>query len=329
MKIYGYDKPIKLFRTFSRREGWSNNYQYFIEELDTDTTIGSVNKNDIVELSSTARNFDPKWFGTLTDKATLYFDKSATFPRYKLEGSDYKRCIKVEKADFIIVGKTKPKNSYRSHLSVWEIDGTFWVSYYTHDTSQVTSAFRKLGITSAKLIYNGRVMVYPPDAQILLATPNKPLIWDTDLDKKINTALPIVTEGDIKQILSMLASNDTSIVDLGLKTLASYDITSRPMTTLCMLVINNKWTTASSATSVAVETMLTSLGVTLSQCRSYHLKYRLSLINGLKNVSDEDRLLAKAMMKDCVQEMIDKVIEPYRQTFESENMSFKITVNVE
>lgn len=328
MKIHGYDKPIKLFRLSSRGD-WRR-YEYYIEKLADDTQIGSVTKYDIVELTSKSRKFDPALFGTLTDNATLFFDKSATFPRYKLEGSGYKRCIKKEKADFIIVGKTQPKNSYRSYLTVWEIGDELWVSYYSHNTGEVLAAFNKFGISDAKLLYSGNVMVYPPDAQILLETnPSKPLIWDYDLDKKINTALPVVTESDVKQILAMLASNDYSIIDLGLKTLATFDITSRPLTTLCILAINNKWTTASAATSVAVETMLTSLGVNLGQCRYGQLKSRLGLLNVIKNVSDEDRTLAKKIMKDCAQSLIEKELEPYRRTFESEALSFKITVNVE
>ena len=149
------------------------------------------------------------------------------------------------------------------------------------------------------------------------------------MDKKVNSALPAITESDVKQILSMLSSNDNSIVDLGLKTLASYDVTSRPMTTMCVLMINNKWTSCSSSTSVAVETMLTSLGINIGDCRYINIKTRLGFINKIPNINEDDRTLAKSIMRNCIQELIDREIEPYRRTFESENMSFKITVNVE
>ena len=327
MKIHGYNKPIKLYRLISKGD-WRNR-TFAIEWLPSEQAIGCCTKNDIIELTTTPRKFNDKLFGTLTDNATLFFDKSATFPRYKLEGSGYKRCIKVDKADFIVVGKTEPKSHYNSWFMVYEDNDYLYVGYRYNDDATNRNAFNSIGLYP-KLIYNDSAVVYPPDAQILLATnPPKPLIWDTDLDKKINTSLPAITESDVKQILAMLSSNDSSIVDLGLKTLASYDVTSRPMTTMRVLMINNKWTSCSSSTSVAVETMLTSLGITLNHCRYHHLKSRLSWINQIKDINEEDRVLAKLIMRTCIQELIDKEIEPYRRTFESENMSFKITVNVE
>lgn len=88
--------------------------KYTYQELPPNTTLGACTTNDVIELSGTKRTFNSSHFGKLTEGATLYFDKSATFPRYKLEGSGFKRCIKKEKADFIIVGKTEPKGYYRS-----------------------------------------------------------------------------------------------------------------------------------------------------------------------------------------------------------------------
>ena len=42
--------------------------------------------------------------GTLKSGDTLYFSKSSEFPRFKLQGSEYKRCIKLDKADCVVVG---------------------------------------------------------------------------------------------------------------------------------------------------------------------------------------------------------------------------------
>lgn len=329
MRIHGYTKPIKLFQV---RCGRSNNdvAKYVYTELPPNTTIGACTQNDVIELSNTKRTFNPNNFGKLTEGATLYFDKSATFPRYKLEGSGFKRCIKKEKADFIIVGKTEPKGYYRSWFYVYEDPNYMYVAYYASDDSNNQKAFREAGLTNMKSIWAGRCYIYGPDSQILLETPAKPLIYDTDLDAYINKTLPTITESDVKQILTMLGSNDNSIVDLGLKTLASYDTTSRPMTTKAMLLINNGWTRTNGSTSVAVETMLTSLELTRSQCVCYNLKSRLAYINQTNTpYTDEDKTLARSIMKDCIVELLEKELAPYRRTFESENMNFKITVNVE
>lgn len=165
---------------------------------------------------------------------------------------------------------------------------------------------------------------------MLESNPAKPLIYDTDLDAYINKTLPTITESDVKQILTMLASNDNAIVDLGLKTLASFDTTSRPMTTKAILLINNSWTSSNASTSVAVKTMLTSLGLTKQHCAYYNLKSRLSYINQTNTpYVDEDKVLARNIMRECIVELLEKEIAPFRRTFESENINFKITLNVE
>ena len=174
MKIHGYNKPIKLFRVEYHGDWRSQDYR--INWIPSEQAIGCCTKNDVIELTRTERKYNDKWFGTLTDEATLFFDKSATFPRYKLEGSGYKRCIKIDKADFIVVGKTSPKSSYQSYFMVYEDKDCLYVGYRTYDDSKNQQAFRKLGL-SPTLIYNDKATVYGPDSQILLSTtPPKPLI---------------------------------------------------------------------------------------------------------------------------------------------------------
>ena len=100
MKIYGHNKPvIELGYT------WNNgSYRFFPKE-------GSLfSQNSIIDLQPSVRKLDSSRFGTLADSGVLFFDKSATFPRYKLAESNYKRCIKVEKADFIVISKDIEKN---------------------------------------------------------------------------------------------------------------------------------------------------------------------------------------------------------------------------
>lgn len=328
MRIHGYTKPIKLFQVRYTRT-FNGVAKYTYQELSPDTTIGACTPNDVIELSGTKRTFNSSHFGKLTDGATLYFDKSATFPRYKLEGSGFKRCIKKEKADFIIVGKTEPKGYYRSWFYVYEDSNYMYVAYYATDDAANQKAFREAGLTNMKLVWTGHCNIYGPDAQILLETnPTKPLIYDTDLDAHINKTLPTVTESDVKQILTMISSNDRTIVDLGLKTLASYDVTSRPMTVKTILLINKEWINCNASTSVAVETMLTSLGLSRAHCAHYNLKTRLSYINSTdKPYTDEDKTLARSIMRDCVSELIEKELSGTRRIFEE--MNFKITVNVE
>ena len=150
MRIHGYTKPIKLFQVRYTRTNSLPKYTY--QELSPDTAIGACTPNDVIELSGTKRTFNPNNFGKLTEGATLYFDKSATFPRYKLEGSGFKRCIKKEKADFIIVGKTDTKGYYRSWFYVYEDPNYMYVAYYATDDTTNQKAFREAGLTNMKLV---------------------------------------------------------------------------------------------------------------------------------------------------------------------------------
>ena len=43
---------------------------------------------------------------TLTPNTTLYFSASSEFPRFKLTDTGYKRCIKIDKADFVVMGES-------------------------------------------------------------------------------------------------------------------------------------------------------------------------------------------------------------------------------
>lgn len=329
MKIHGYSKPVKLFRIYNKG-GWrERNIVY--EELSSGTSIACINKDDIVELTKTKREFDSKHFGKLTPNATLFFDKSATFPRYKLEGSGFKRCIKKEKADFIIVGKTSPKTLYRNHINVYEDNNYLYVTgYCSYTDNEINNAMLGAGINPRR-IYSDYAYVYPPASQLLLdPSPFKPLIYDTDLDAYINKTLPKITESDVKQIQIMLNSNERSTIDLGLKTLASYDVTGMAMTTKVLLLMNPNWVHSDAAKSVGVDTMLTSLGLTRQSCSYVNLNSKLNLINENKTpYTDEDKKLAKSLIKDWLVESVEKAVSPYRKTFETESYGFKINVNVE
>ena len=41
----------------------------------------------------------------IQDGQTLFFGKTSDFPRFKLSESTLKRCIKIDKADLVIIGK--------------------------------------------------------------------------------------------------------------------------------------------------------------------------------------------------------------------------------
>lgn len=265
MKIVGIDKPIKCFRINSRYpNGRFSSAEYYYAEIEE---LYGIGKNNVIELTETPRKFKPEQFGTLTDSATLFFDKSATFPRYKLEGTNYKRCIKVDKADFIVVDKSiKPSISYR-HYCVYEDSDNVYITD-SYNSGYISQCFNRAGIYPTHK-YTGGICIYNQKEQILLANPPKPLISDEDLNKKIDENVsPVMTLDDAKQIITMLNSADMSVVDLGLKLLAGFSVSATPFSIKTLLLTNKKWTHTNARTSVGVKTLLTSLGIDRWQAES-------------------------------------------------------------
>lgn len=326
MQIVGITKPIKTVRlTYRDQNSWrSVNRDYIIQECDG---LYGINETDIIELTSTPRKFKPEQFGVLTDSATLYFDKSATFPRYKLEGTEYKRCIKVEKADFIIVDKSiKPRQTY-SNYHVFEDKDYVYIAD-TYQSSYLNQAFKNSGIYPTSL-YSGVVQVYSQKEQILLTTPPKPLISDEDLNKKIDTSIsPEMTLDDAKQIITMLNSADMSVVDLGLKLLAGFSVSATPFSIKTILLTNKKWTGTNARNSVGVKALLNSLGVDRYQAES-RFPWNIGHLNDGKMYSEKDLKIGRSLLKLSIENYVSNALSREIEIFEGPNVGFKVNISVE
>lgn len=326
MQIVGITKPIKTVRlTYRDQNSWrTGNRDYIIQECDG---LCGINKTDVVELTSTPRKFKPEQFGVLTDSATLYFDKSATFPRYKLEGTEYKRCIKVEKADFIIVDKSiKPRQTY-SNYYVFEDKDYVYITE-TYQSAYLNQAFNNSGIHPTSL-YSGVVQVYSQKEQILLTTPPKPLISDEDLNKKIDTTIsPEMTLDDAKQIITMLNSADMSVVDLGLKLLAGFSVSATPFSIKTILLTNKKWVGTNARNSVGVKSLLNSLGVDRYQAES-RFPYNIGYLNDGKIYSEKDLKMGRSLLRLSIENYVSNALSREIEIFEGPNVGFKVNISVE
>lgn len=329
MQIVGETKPIKPFRVVSKYiEGQSRfhggSYEYYYQECDE---LYGINKDDIIELTTTPRKLKPEWFGQLTDSATLYFDKSATFPRYKLEGTDYKRCIKVEKADFIIVDKnTVPEQSWRSYY-VFEDSKNIYITD-SYNIRYVSEAFKRANMNPVSK-YSNNVCIYKQNSAILLTTPPKPLISDEDLNKKIDKDVsPVMSYDDAKQIITMLNSADLSVVDLGLKLLAGFSTSATPFSIKTILLTNKKWTGTNARNSVGVKTLLTSLNIDRYKAES-RFPYNISHLNDGNVYSEDDLKLGRSLLKISVENYMQNALQREIEIFEGPNVGFKINITVE
>lgn len=322
MQIVGITKPIKLM---SVRENRASNgvYTYRVEES---KTLYGFNDSDILDFSPEPKRFKPEQFGTLIDSATLYFDKSATFPRYKLEGTNYKRCIKVDKADFIVISKDiRPEKSYRT-VVVFEDDKHVYV--VNNHSSNTNQAFTNSGY-NVKHLYTRRPYIYNQSSQILLTIPSKPLITDEELNKKIDKAVsPIMTLDDAKQMITMLNSPDTSVIDLGLKLLAGFSTTATPFSIKTILLTNKKWTSTNARNSVGVKTLLSSLNITRFQAES-RFPWNIQYLNDGNVYSEEDLKMGRSLLKISIENYINSALQREIEIFEGPNVGFKINIGVE
>ena len=180
---------------------------------------------------------------------------------------------------------------------------------------------------SAKLIYEGSIVHYPETASLILSSNKTPLVFDTDLDKKVNKTLPVLTYDDAEQIISMLSSTDGSTIELGVKLLSSFDCTSTPLTIKTILCMNPAWASRSVATQVATQTMLDSIKLDKGYIR-YGSGLNV-LMNDTNTYSEDDSVLARKILKPCIVKYLKHQIRRELSVLEGGHFNFKIDITVD
>ena len=187
------------------------------------------------------------------------FDKSSKFPRFKLEQTQYKRCIKETKADYIVINVEKCFRA--SNISLWETNDAFYYSYWKGTTEDLASV---LNIPITTIISHGLSRIYFELNKHQMAFINllnnkfsKPVILDDDLNKIVDSCNPTLTQDDVDQLMAMLQSTDQETSGLALKLLTNYDVMATPCTVRYMLITtSHAWRWSNAKTSVAVKNML-------------------------------------------------------------------------
>lgn len=199
---------------------------------------------------------------TIKDNAVLMFDKSSKFPRFKLEQTSYKRCIKEAKADYIVLNIDKsPRAGY---IKLWETKDAFYYNYWRGETADLASA---LNIPVGMITAHGDTRIYTDLTKHQLAYINllnnqysKPVILDDDLNKIVDSQNQTLTQDDVDQIMAMLQSSDNETAGLALKLLTNYNVTATPCTVRYMLITtSHNWRWCNAKTSVGVKNMIDTL----------------------------------------------------------------------
>lgn len=213
---------------------WNNGKKYLCS-----TFISYTNKSIIIpeiDLSGYDANFIQ---GTIPGISTLYFDDSSDFPRTRLCVSDFKRCIKLSKANFIVVKDKVTHNNMETHHIFIDNSGIYYaisdLNYSTLFGSSFDVMKNALSVSDPAIyswthVYSGKLTTIDTnDCENLFKYLNgeytMPFITDKQLFDQINSSLQEPTIDDMLSLWDMLKSTDKSIVKLGVDMVAGFNLT--------------------------------------------------------------------------------------------------------
>lgn len=258
---------------------------------------------------------------SINRSATLYFDKSCTFPRYKLQGTDFKRCVKLDKADYIIIPDITKFRLYDVPASfdyMLTIDDNIYLyskgfyEYYDELKQGVSS-----NITHFLECYSKSALT----TVISIALEyNKPLIYEADLDKIISKDLEKLDDESLMSIFEMMSSQDEASIELGCKLLASYDVYETTLASAMLLFLTQKnWIRNKGAKSVSFTSMLQNL-----KYPHYGFSNVDYIFQNFPISSDKDKHLAQLLVEPWIRQIIEEATQ-----FKIEKCPFKIELNIE
>ena len=215
---------------------------------------------------------------TLTPNATLYFSASSEFPRFKLADTGYKRCIKIEKADFIVMGKLNLNQCDNCYL--FEDEEHFYLVDYDRIYFSYRSDQNKEGAFKANpeqyirdhhlyygatltLVYHGPIcygQAGSTDVEHIMNGDYKKIITDKDLDAAINGNFDKLDADTVSSICDMLDSPDKVTKGVGLKVLTGYNVQATPLTVRTMIGLREGLASCPEWKGVGVQQVLSSIG---------------------------------------------------------------------
>lgn len=280
-----YDYPL-IVDTAKEND---NSYCIFVSDLK------NYLKNDISTVKS------------IPDKSKLYFDKSSKFPRFKLEQTDYKRCIKINKADYIVAKAEEPDYRYgTNYISIIETPNGY---YGTRENITKTECSNLLNIATNLITMHNESIKYKltqSELVYLNCITNKysiPMILDDDLNLAVDKLNPVLTIDDVDQIYTMLKSSDPETAGLGLKILTNYNVSETPCSARFILgSTNHEWRWSNAKTGVSVKNMLESI--------DYYRIYRTSFPDILYYCKKNDEEITDTD-KQLMQHLIMRKTEDY------------------
>lgn len=300
---------------------------------------------------------------SVSDK--LYFDANCKFPRFKLASKDMKRTIKINNADKIVLSKYAPtyyktKTGWLVNVKPYLVYSPSEDTYYymsnirepSYDNSynkkieKFNTCYKKYSCTPHRTeLYDilKYTQIIPNDSLVLqdeiyllnekdykyidnIINNYMQIIYDTELDKFICDGLLPIREDDINTLYSMLSSDDSSVIGMGLKLLSSYDINSDPMA--IVILLNKYWNRIErndAIKSVGFQQVLTSLQINKNDLGRHQNK----LINQVFDacVTEESKIKAREAVRQMVLGETREFINKQLNELSRYELTYDLTIN--
>lgn len=261
----------------------------------------------------------------INQSATLYFDKACTFPRYKLQDANFKRCVKLDKADYIVIPKLPNMFAY-SFKELWtrEFEHNGIVYRCNDSIDQLLNSVDKEKYNPYIITNNDYICVHNKKIgefiYNVLHNYNKPFIREDDLDKLISkNNLEKLDYDSLMSLYEMLNSTDQDSVELGCKLLTTFDIFDKRLSVSFILFITqDHWINNKGSKSSTFKTSLKSLNY------PHNGYYRIEqMFNNQNMTSEEDKEIAKKFVDPWLRKEIDRTMRNVL-----EGCPYKINLNI-
>ena len=309
--MIGFNKPVYCIRESDTGYCLDNFTGNFIEKKYYDELIKKIE------------------YSKLTKDATLYFSKSSSFPRLKLENTGFKRCIKLDKADFVVINPSSLTDLTEEWFAI-ETDTTIYLGRYWTIYRRRTDLENFLGFTiSSDMMINIRAYELSEkrkDLLKLLQEPNVKFISDDELNRTINKSDQILDKETMMTIHDMLASSDLDTIELGLKMLTGFNIDETPLAISTLLLLNQRWWTTNARTNVLVQNMIKQLDISNKRA-SCGFPYCISYLRSTAEKANEyDKELTKSLIFDKIVKYITVNLSKDIEFFKLFNTDIKIEI---
>lgn len=291
--------------------------KYYIDSFDVTNGVERTHYDTLIKNISCSE---------LQESATLYFSKSSTFPRIKLENSKFKRCIKIDKADYVVINPKTISNRVCSSYYIETDDkiilGSYYQFYYRRDEVEKDLGIK---IDNVKTLYFYELTEKREDLIKLIQNPNLKLITDDMLNVAINKTDQLLDLDTANMILDMLCATDNDSVELGLKMLTGFNISKTPLTISTMLLLNNRWYSTNARTNVLVSNMLKQLDI-LNKRVGSSFPYCIKYIGNIET-NDYDKSLAKSLIFEKTKTYINGLLESEINFFKKYNINITVEID--